>query len=234
MLASLGRSLRAEERERDFDEGAALRRLAEDAGYRTSDAGCRASLSDLPAVAGRQLMVVVGWSLEQPGASEHVEHLAEAIGRKKGCGIEDGVILLVRVSELAEVDVDGAHVFACMLYQARHHDSAQFWWEFAAGAGKGIAAFCLHLHHLARGEMLEAEHWLQMLSSMDSTEMLDADFIRVTRWFAAWKSRQPMLSRGPVPALTHEVHRLATISNVDEALVCRPDHELASRLQEPA
>ncbi|MEU2080641.1 hypothetical protein ABZ569_01895 [Streptomyces albus] len=224
MLASLGRALRAEKR--TFDEAAALRRLARDAGYTTP-------LADLPTAAGQQLRVVVGWGLDQPGAAEQVERLAEAIGRREPAGgTTDDWMLLVRVSDLAEIDVDGAHVFACMLHKARHHESAQFWWQFAAGAGKGIAAFCLHLHHLGRGEMPEAEHWLQMLSTMDTPETLDADFVRATRRFAAWEWRHGKLARSPVHALTHEVDRLAAIGNADEVLVCRPDRELALRLQE--
>ncbi|MGY1434157.1 hypothetical protein [Streptomyces reniochalinae] len=69
----------------------------------------------------------MSWGLEQPGAVAHLERLAEAIGeRKNSSGIEDGWVLLVRVRDLAEIDVDGAHLFACLLYQAKHHESAQF------------------------------------------------------------------------------------------------------------
>ncbi|MGX9229612.1 hypothetical protein ACWV95_32205 [Streptomyces albus] len=57
MLASLGRALRAEKR--TFDEAAALRRLARDAGYTTP-------LADLPTAAGQQLRVVVGWGSTSP------------------------------------------------------------------------------------------------------------------------------------------------------------------------
>ncbi|NSC19828.1 hypothetical protein FM076_00785 [Streptomyces albus subsp. chlorinus] len=233
MLTSLGQSLRAEERV--FDEAAALRRLAGEAGYRTPPPDPpSAVLPDLPAAASRQLTVVVSWGLEQPGAVEHVERLAEAIGERRGTGIEDSWMLLVRLRDLAEIDVDGAHVFACMLHQAQHHESAQFWWQFAAGAGKGISAFCLHLHHLSRGEIPEAQHWFRMLAALETREMLDAVFFRATRQFAAWQWRHGKPAIGQVPALTDEVHRLATLQDADEVLVCRPDHELALRLQESA
>ncbi|MEU3194311.1 hypothetical protein ABZ686_27615 [Streptomyces sp. NPDC006992] len=220
-LASMGRALRAEER--TFDEPAALRRIAEDAGL--------LPLRDLPAVAGQQLTVVVRWALEHPGAAAHLERLAEAIGEKKSYGDEqDDWMLLVRVSDLTEIDVDGAHLFACMLYLARHHESAQFWWQFAAGAGMRVAAFCLHLHHLGRGETPEAEHWLGTLKSMDTPETLDEEFLCGLRRFAAWEWRNGNPASGYVAALIDEVYRLATIDNADEMLVCRPDHELALRL----
>ncbi|MBL1093138.1 MULTISPECIES: hypothetical protein [Streptomyces] len=47
--------------------------------------------------------------------------------------------------DLEDLDVDGAQVFACMLSLADHPESAQFWWQFAAGAGNRAAAYCLHL-----------------------------------------------------------------------------------------
>ena len=53
----------------------------------------------------------------------------------------------------------GARVLGCVLQLAGREDGARFWWQFAAGAGDGAAAFCLYLHHLTLGEEWEAELW---------------------------------------------------------------------------
>ncbi|MBT2408113.1 hypothetical protein J7I97_15100 [Streptomyces sp. ISL-87] len=38
-------------------------------------------------------------------------------------------------------------------------EGAQFWFQYAAGAGSRTAAQCLYLHHLARAEVATARHW---------------------------------------------------------------------------
>ncbi|MDW6062655.1 hypothetical protein SAZ11_37295 [Streptomyces sp. FXJ1.4098] len=54
----------------------------------------------------------------------------------------------------------GARVLGCVLQLAGHDDSAQFWWQFASGAGDPAAAYCLYLHHMALGEEAQAHWWL--------------------------------------------------------------------------
>ncbi|TVL88493.1 hypothetical protein [Streptomyces sp. SAJ15] len=54
---------------------------------------------------------------------------------------------------------EGAAVLGCVLQLAGREDSARFWWQYAAGAGHIIAAYCLYLHHLALGEAMEADWW---------------------------------------------------------------------------
>ncbi|UCM89196.1 hypothetical protein [Streptomyces marincola] len=54
---------------------------------------------------------------------------------------------------------EGARVLGCALQLAGREDSARFWWQFAAGAGDGVAAYCLYLHHLILGESWEAALW---------------------------------------------------------------------------
>ncbi|ONK12706.1 hypothetical protein [Streptomyces sp. MP131-18] len=54
---------------------------------------------------------------------------------------------------------EGARVLGCVLQLAGCEDSARFWWQFAAGAGDGAAAYCLYLHHLILGETWEAALW---------------------------------------------------------------------------
>ncbi|MFE1444404.1 hypothetical protein [Streptomyces sp. NPDC058739] len=51
-----------------------------------------------------------------------------------------------------------ALVLACVLQLQDTCEGARFWWQFAAGAGEPAAAYCLYLHHLARGED-DAAHW---------------------------------------------------------------------------
>lgn len=53
----------------------------------------------------------------------------------------------------------GALVFGCLLHLARYREAAQFWWQFAAGAGCRTAAFCLCLHHRRHSEFRDAEYW---------------------------------------------------------------------------
>ncbi|MFK4184366.1 hypothetical protein ACI2L4_10155 [Streptomyces sparsogenes] len=58
-------------------------------------------------------------------------------------------------------DPGGALAFACLLVLANEEQGAQFWWQFAAGAGNATGALCLHLLHLCRGELRDAHHWAQ-------------------------------------------------------------------------
>lgn len=56
-------------------------------------------------------------------------------------------------------DPQGARVLGCILRLTRSHEAARDWWQYAAGDGDAAAAYCLHLHHLARGERTEARWW---------------------------------------------------------------------------
>ncbi|MGW4696122.1 hypothetical protein ACWEO1_27560 [Kitasatospora cineracea] len=67
----------------------------------------------------------------------------------------------------------GALVFAALLYLSGHPRNAQFWFEFAAGAGDGTAAFSLYLHHAAAGELREAEHWLRQTAHLSNQSGTD-------------------------------------------------------------
>jgi hypothetical protein len=215
-LAGAGAALR--EDRRAFDVGAGLRRLAEDAGYVPAD-------RDMPAVsrARHQLRVVARWVLNHRQAAAHVERLVAAIGED---GPEEGC------TPLADLDVDGAQVFACMLYLAGHPESAQFWWQLAAGADHGAAAYCLYLHHLGRGEIQEADFWIYQLKYCFDGP--DDDFIKGMGQFAFYVRdhyRTPSAARH---CLTAEVERLASRDDTGGVLVWRPDREIADRLQECA
>ncbi|MDX3310795.1 hypothetical protein ACWGH3_23910 [Streptomyces sp. NPDC054884] len=61
---------------------------------------------------------------------------------------------------------DGALAFACLLYVAEPDNGAQFWWEYAAGAGSVTGALCLYLLHLSRGELRDARHWARQIGDL--------------------------------------------------------------------
>ncbi|KRV50612.1 hypothetical protein AQ490_16265 [Wenjunlia vitaminophila] len=119
-----------------FDVGAALRRLAVDA------ARARRNTASTPGSRAKVMLVVVSrWVLDEPLAGPR----------------------LARLADEEPLEAEGALVFACLLHLASHPESAQFWWQLAAGAGDRVAAYCLHLHHTARGEAREAQHWFDQV-----------------------------------------------------------------------
>ncbi|WP_225834766.1 hypothetical protein [Streptomyces sp. NK08204] len=54
---------------------------------------------------------------------------------------------------------EGAWLLGCALHVAGIDEGARFWWQYAAGAGHSPAAYCLSLHHSARGEAHAASFW---------------------------------------------------------------------------
>ncbi|MER5853355.1 hypothetical protein ABT126_42190 [Streptomyces sp. NPDC002012] len=217
LLADAGQA--AHEPRRAFDVAAGLRRLARDAGYTAAPPD-----PFIPplAHAHHQLVVVSRWCLTHSGAAVHIERLAAELGEDASSEVR---------APLKDLDVDGAQVFACMLYLADHPESALFWWQLAAGAGHGVAAYCLYLRHLGLGEAREAKHWLQQLQrpsdGPDDEFMTGLD--RFTLYIRRHGSPNPV-STGGIEA---EIERLADTSDTG-GLVCRPDQQLADRLHELA
>lgn len=77
------------------------------------------------------------------------------------------------------VDIDGALHFGCLLNLATKPEGAQWWWQYAAGAGNATAAYCLHLFHMRRGDLRDADHWMRQALDLD----IDINFARrPTRW----------------------------------------------------
>ncbi|WP_055712057.1 hypothetical protein, partial [Streptomyces torulosus] len=64
-------------------------------------------------------------------------------------------------------DPGGALAFACLLVLADREEGAQFWWQFAAGAGNATGALCLYLLHLRRGELRDARHWARQTAALE-------------------------------------------------------------------
>lgn len=215
LLAGAGEMMLAGRRR--FDVAAGLRRLREGpAGY--TGPGTDAS----PVVQARdELSVLVRWTVNRAGATGFVGRLASLLSDH---GPQCHEVWL----EVPDIDgaIHGMQVFACMLYQADHRESAQFWWQLAAGAGSGAAAYCLHLHHLGLGEPAEAGHWRTQLQQDGGP---DDEFISGVRLFADYVDRN--CTPGWEPHMRWEIQRLASRADVRDALVCRPESEIADRFE---
>lgn len=195
-----------------FDVGAALRRLAVDVGR--SSASPSTHLAGA-ARAGRQLSTVCRWAINAPSAPADISRLADAPTR----------------GTQGEFDEDGAAVFACLLFLTSHPESAQFWWQLSAGAGNRIAAYCLHLHHLALGEHREAAHWRHEVTAA-TTEGggIDEVLLDCLSAVASYvRKNGSVSSTPPTGQLEMEVDRLA---DDDGGITGPPDRRLADRLRE--
>ncbi|WP_101254095.1 hypothetical protein [Streptomyces barkulensis] len=130
----------------------------------TADTGGGHSAADQAAqAAARDLTVLCETVTARPDALEHLR-----------------IFLADRMPE-----PPGARVLGCLLYLAACTDSAQFWWQYAAGAEDTTATWCLYLHHLAQGEEGVADLWqLQAdlppaTTSAEETEQEIATTLRV-------------------------------------------------------
>ncbi|MFD3622408.1 hypothetical protein ACFWWT_46125 [Streptomyces sp. NPDC058676] len=217
ILATAGEELRA--RRRPFDEAAGLRRLA-----RPSEP---APLKGAATVtrARHQLSVMTSLFLRDQHAPAHIGQLAARLG-DDGDDSDGGELAQPPCEDL---DLDGAHLFGCMLHLAGHPLSAQFWWELAAGADHVGAVYCLYLHHLGQGAGPEALHWIHSLRWRHAD--IDEVFLLGTGRFMEWMyAHRPPTAH---PDLLGEVVRLA-LREDDRFLVCRPERQLADRLKRPS
>ncbi|MFJ9041756.1 hypothetical protein ACIRF8_34960 [Streptomyces sp. NPDC102406] len=194
-----------------FDVGAALEKLAVDAGRTRASADNRRV-----AQAAQRLTVIARWILSAPHAAHHVDQLAQ--------GDPDLPV------EEDNLDVEGAAVFASLLHlTGQHPESAQFWWQLAAGAGHRAAAYCLHLHHTALGEQREAAHWWHQVNVDLGTELDDAFFSKIEA-FARYMYPRPDAASPLTGGLEMEVDRLAD-DGAPCVIVPRPDRRLARALR---
>jgi hypothetical protein len=197
-----------------FDVGAALHRLA----CAAAAIAAKPHPDTIRATqAGQRLSVVCRWILNKPDAADHVDRLAQ----EPQTPADEG-----------HLDVDGALVFACLLHLTGHPESAQFWWQLAAGAGRRAAAYCLHLHHLALGETREAQHWLhEVTDNVLETEAPDSTFLATLEAVATYVRRTgSTLTSAPTGGLEMEVDRLAAAKADSCIIVQRPDRRLADLL----
>ncbi|MEV7683262.1 hypothetical protein AB0O64_32675 [Streptomyces sp. NPDC088341] len=199
---------------RAFDVAAALRRLAADAARLTPPPEIERATE-----AGQMLSVVSRWVLNEPGAAVHMDRIA--------VDPEAGALLTEE-----QMDVDGAVVFACLLHLTGHPESAQFWWQFAAGAGSGAAAYCLHLHHRRLGESREARHWYHQVTVRmeDGSLAPDESFIEGLETVARYVCQNGSAANAPTGGLEGEVDRLASRNANSHVIVHWPDRRLAEQL----
>ncbi|GAA4962954.1 MULTISPECIES: hypothetical protein [Streptomyces] len=127
---------------------------------------------------------------------------------------------LARIADVP-YDADGALYFGCLLNLAQEPESALWWWQFAAGADNATAAYCLHLHHLLRGELRDADHWAHQALHLD-------DDIHLTPT-NPWPTRR---LPHPTLALREAVERLRVEEELAGAPFHHPDHRLADQLEE--
>ncbi|MFE9454523.1 hypothetical protein [Streptomyces sp. NPDC006739] len=135
---------------------------------------------------------------------------------------------LLRSSQAAEhiagiaddpVDIDGALHFGCLLNLARKPEGALWWWQYAAGAGNATAAYCLHLLHLGRGELRDADHWMRQALDLDIS-----------------LARRPTRPEHPWPTHTRVLREAVDRLKVEEACgeFHHPDQRLADQIEELA
>ncbi|MGW7382797.1 DUF6207 family protein [Streptomyces sp. NPDC054794] len=113
----------------------------------------------------------------------------------------------------------GAWLLGCALNLAGIEDGARFWWQYAAGAPHTSAAYCLSLHHLARGEAHAAAFWFDQ-TGLDT--VADAETFPVTgicpslnqfRFDTSIPTVLRILSRLATPGHRPRTHRADAVTN---------------------
>jgi hypothetical protein len=127
---------------------------------------------------------------------------------------------LARLVNDSAIEPDGALVFACMLYLTGRRESAQFWWQFAAGAGSERAAYCLYLHHRQRGELKDAMHWFHQ-TDFDS---------HLTRLALGLDNTKDLRGPDPYRLLDELIGKLHICRDNDYGAVLQPDPDIAKEL----
>lgn len=123
---------------------------------------------------------------------------------------------------------DGALHFACLLRLAGCYEGAQFWWQFSAGAGNAVAAQCLNLYHLSRGEVRDAGFWAYQALTLADSPTLRAPRTRQSA-MASRETRLPKRLRDAVRRL-----KVDTVEEFGMGRVPRPDSQLADQVEELA
>lgn len=141
------------------------------------------------------------------------------------------------------VDPQGALAFACLLELTGRWESAQFWWQFAAGAGNHTAAYCLYLHHMKHGEVHTAGHWFDQAALLIDQPLdlepaapvqsrLRGDFLQTGIFIEYITSPEPEDPTGaPEEELEAAVKRLPNTCDEDFGTIARPDRYLVNDLE---
>jgi hypothetical protein len=162
----------------------------------------------------------------------------------------DAASRMARLVNSRHIDPEGALVFACLLHLAGREEAAQFWWQFAAGAGNATSAQCLVLLHMGHGEQRDAEHWAVQTAELRSGPEAGEEPARsVWGSFGAGVRAVPPLpgsggSGGPdagvdglegvdgLDGVLAVVDRLEFEGDADFGTIPKPDPHLADELQE--
>lgn len=133
------------------------------------------------------------------------------------------------------LEPDGARVLGCVLQLAAREDSARFWWQFAAGAGDTAATYCLYLHHMALGEVWEADWWHKQadpehhkphpVSELITTE----DLVVALRMLGILVGDQVRLSAATTAVIDYVPGAVEFVDDVDLPL---PEPDFAERIEE--
>ncbi|EDY43110.2 hypothetical protein [Streptomyces sp. SPB074] len=190
-----------------FDVAAALRRLSTDA----ATAPARPGDNDLDRAtkATARLNAVCRAAITTPAAALHIERISDSPPTPPDKNSPHPE---------APPDVEGLFIYGCLLHLADHPESAKFWWQIAAGSEHGVAAHCLHLHHLTLGEIRDAAHWAHQLT--------EADKDAVHRLLTA-----PLIPATPTSGLEMAIERIAETGD-DDVIVGQPDRALAHHLRQ--
>ncbi|MDI3408380.1 hypothetical protein [Streptomyces cavernicola] len=124
-----------------------------------SDLAARSRSFELPAAAGERA---------NPAAAQDLRVLCKALVTNTPASVVREFI----TDELPEPG--SAVILACLLQLTDTDDGARFWWQYAAGAGEGTAAYCLYLHHLALGEDDTAHWWRSQSKEIKSRSVHSA------------------------------------------------------------
>lgn len=153
-----------------YDEGAARRRIA------------RRIVADRARSATGTTTAKLLPARGQPAPSATDDLVLDAACHVRAArGLDDLTWSLVESRDFAERALDAgswphgadsALLFGCLLHLADRTDGAQFWFQYAAGAGSQTAARCLYLHHLARAEVATARYWKRQARTLPPDEHL--------------------------------------------------------------
>ncbi|MFF2751355.1 hypothetical protein ACFVVA_38200 [Kitasatospora sp. NPDC058048] len=207
-----------------YDIEAGRRYIAEGLAARRADraAAAHQAILTFPGSAGihadarRDLRALATVVINEPGAWEQVDSLAR------------------------DWEPQGALVFACLLDLSGRHHSATWWWQFAAGAGSHLAAYCMYLHHLRRGELRDADNWFHQAACLeDGTSAPIAPKLPNLPGYARLASRlaPPLPDPAGLPrpdrALREAINGLPREEEAG-GLLSLPTNAIADRLQELA
>ncbi|OIK25539.1 DUF6879 family protein [Streptomyces malaysiense] len=140
-------------------------------------------------------------------ATDHADHLTRLDAAE--ATLKALSVRLLRSSQAAEhlagiagglVDIDGALHFGCLLNLAKKPEGALWWWQYAAGASDATAAYCLHLFHLRRGELRDADHW--MCQALDLGYDIGLALAHRPTWPVQPRVRHPQALREAVERLS--------------------------------